>query len=86
MYFVSGIGVIVSYPLTRIIWNGYMILIVFTSEYVTAFSSPGGDLVAGISGMFVAFLSAYYYFSVILRKPQKIYILGKATKNVEKDC
>ena len=86
IYFVSGIGVIVSYPLTRIVWNGYLILIAFTSEYVEAYSTYGGGIVLGTAGLFVAALSSFYYFTVILRKPQKIYILGQAEKRVQKDC
>eukprot|EP00484_Ammonia_sp_Unknown_P029226 CAMPEP_0197027008 /NCGR_PEP_ID=MMETSP1384-20130603/7006_1 /TAXON_ID=29189 /ORGANISM="Ammonia sp." /LENGTH=296 /DNA_ID=CAMNT_0042455797 /DNA_START=44 /DNA_END=934 /DNA_ORIENTATION=+ len=86
LYFVAGWAVIFTYPFTRIVWNGYMILISFNSEYLPNYSCPQAPLVLGGAEIFVVLLSAYYYVTVIMVKPQQMYVLKIATKKVEKDC
>ena len=78
LYFIGGMGMILTYPATRMGWNLYLILISFNSGYVTTYTCPGAGYILGSAEIFVCGLSTFYYFSVIMVKPYKMYTLKTA--------
>ena len=86
VYFIGGWAVIITYPATRMGWNLYMIYTSFFSEYLTVYTCKHAYIVLGGAEIFVVLLSTFYYVSVIMVNPQKMYILKNAPKPMEKDC
>merc|ERR1712228_1010217 len=79
LYFVFGWAVIISYPLTRIVWNAYLIWIAFASdnylEYLSHYLCEGAQQLIVATELFVFLMSTYYYCAVIMAKPKKMYKL-----------
>merc|ERR550525_270877 len=76
LYMVSGVGVLITYPLTRLLWVPYISFsALMVREYLDHFGCPGAMNVVVMAGSFVTVLSAYYYFAVILAKPRDIVYL-----------
>lgn len=85
MYRLSGYAVLVSYPLTRMVWNPYAVWCCIPRlDYF-------GRMVVLALGGFITVLSAYYYLFFLLANPRSVYVLapiaGKTTTDkIKKDC
>ena len=81
VYFFSGLGVIISYPLTQILWNSYMIFITLYSEYLTVYACPEARWILGGAQIFVCLVSIYYYLTLIMKNPSQMYRLSEDQRN-----
>ena len=86
LYAAAGWGVLVSYPLLRLLWNPYVVSVALALPHIDLLSAPGGSMIVAAGGCFVVALSAYYYVGVILVRGKAMYTLkphqtdGKAPK------
>ncbi|ETO24989.1 hypothetical protein RFI_12158, partial [Reticulomyxa filosa] len=86
-YFWSGVALIISYPLTRILWFAYTIYYTYNSTLEITYCGPLKN-VALFAETFVFFMSLGY-FIVLLKAGKRLFVLDlhhdKPLKEVEKN-
>lgn len=76
VFYVSGIGVLITYPLTRLVGLLYIMYLALQSK-LDVYVYPGANMFLFFSNMFVYIMSAMFFFIVMLKKPSDMYILKK---------
>lgn len=75
VFYVSGIGVLITYPLTRMVLLAYTMHLAMQPE-LEKFMFPGAKILVLTACTFVYIMSTVYFLFVMMKKPSKMYQLN----------
>jgi len=80
LYLYSGIGLLITYPLTRTIWYSYVLYFTYSSTLEITYC-PTMKTIALFSETFIVLMSLAYFF-ILLKSGKKLFILKVSSNKV----